>query len=471
LRFEIYLNVDLGDGEGIRLIKKEHAYPYFKEISDDYYGFSIEEDENVKNGFVFSETDNGYKALYVYKLALYQGGELICYVPFSSTDITSVDMDAWLDEWIEKLKCEIPDLTVQEIIAKLGAETVKEIFDGLWFEEELGGDIVVDGNGGIIADGGSKHGNQRERELLTALSSIDADTLLSLFASYTQEEKTLEAFILESDNATIINVLEAFRNQFEITEQNAYAIYTAIDGVYDVYNQLKSNYENRIREEYAGKVITDRLENIEKISFNFVLGTDLAPAGEYELHVLCRSLFKNYEGENTDEPHYHYIRIKGELKAPTNLKASEDGRYLTWDAVEGASRYDIYVNGEKRFESWESSYEHYGEIKNGDKVQIMATANNAYDSELSSEYTFVQPKLNQPVVSVNGSRVSWEYVENASGYTYTVNGGEERTVSGTYIRVYESGVVRIKAIDENRMYLDSEWVSVEVTVSSADKEK
>ena len=53
---------------------------------------------------------------------------------------------------------------------------------------------------------------------------------------------------------------------------------------------------------------------------------------------------------------------------------------------------------------------------------------------------------------------------------YTVNGQQYETYS-TSISVYESGTVRIKAVDENGSCLDSEWTSVTVTVGSSDKEK
>jgi len=469
VRFEIYLKFDLSDGAGIREINMYTAYPYFREVGDESYGFDIEIDENAKNGYVFTETDYDYKTLYVHKLALYKDSEFVCYVPFEANDIKSIDMEAWLDEWIEKLKCEVPDATAQEMIEKLGSEIIKEIFGELWFEEEMGNDIVVDENGMAGIVGGNKLGNQTERELLTALSSVDADTMLWLFKSQTQENKTLDAFIAESDNATIISVLNDFRDQIEITSQNAYAIYTAIDSVYDISDQLKCAYENCIREENANKEVTDLIEAIPAISFKFIVGTDLAPAGDYELRVLYRSILEDYKQEDDIKGYSaKYIRIKMDLEAPENIRL--EGRRILWDAVEGADEYKIYINGEYRFTTRETHYDNYGEIQKGDKVQIVAIGYYAYDSEPSDEYTFIPPQLNKPTVTVSGRRVSWNSVENANKYVYTVNGQQYETY-GTSISVYESGTVRIKAVDENGMYLDSEWTSVTVTVGSSDKEK
>ena len=469
LRLEVYLKFDLCDGTGVKEIKLNTAYPYFHKPGDESYGFNIEIDENVKNGYVFTETDYDYKTLYVHKIALYKDGEFVCYVPFEVNDITSIDMEAWLEEWIEKLKCEIPDATAKEMIEKLGSEIIKEIFDELWFEEEFGNDIVVDGNGMAGIVNGNKLGNQTERELLTALSSVDADTMLWLFKAETQENKTLEAFIAESSNATIISVLNDFRDQIEITSQNAYAIYTAIDSLYDVSDQLKRAYENCIREENANKEVTDLIEAIQAISFKFIAGTNLAPAGEYELRVLYRSILDNYDNEDDIKGYSaKYIRIKMDLEAPENIRL--EGRRIIWDAVEGADEYKIYVNGEERFTTRDTYYNNYGEIQKGDKVEIVATGYYAYDSEPSDEYTFIPPQLNKPTVTVSGRRVSWNSVENANKYVYTVNGQQYETYS-TSISVYESGTVRIKAVDENGTYLDSEWTSVTVAVGSSDKEK
>ena len=469
LRLEVYLKFDLCDGTGVKEIKLNTAYPYFHKPGDESYGFNIEIDENVKNGYVFTETDYDYKALYVHKIALYKDGEFVCYVPFEVNDITSIDMEAWLEEWIEKLKCEIPDATAKEMIEKLGAEIVGDIFNELQFKEEFGNDIVVDAEGMAGIVNGNKLGNQTERELLKALSSVDADTMLWLFKAQTQENKPLEAFIAESDNATIISVLNDFRDQIEITSQNAYAIYTAIDGVYDISDQLERAYENCIREEYANKEVADLIEAIPAISFKFIAGTNLAPAGDYELRILYRSILEDYNNEDDIKGYSsRNIRIKMDLEAPENIRI--EGRRIIWDAVEGADEYKIYINGEYRFTQREIYCDNYGEIQKGDKVQIVATGYYAYDSEPSDEYTFIPPQLSKPTVTVSGGNVSWNLVENATKYIFTVNGQQHETHS-TSIYVYESGTVRIKAVDENGIYLDSEWTSVSVTVGSADKVK
>ena len=49
--------------------------------------------------------------------------------------------------------------------------------------------------------------------------------------------------------------------------------------------------------------------------------------------------------------------------------------------------------------------------------------------------------------------------------------GQQYETYDTNIYVYESGTVRIKAVDESGMYLDSDWTSVNVNIGSSDKEK
>ena len=469
IRFEIYLNFDLGDGLGIKEINMYTAYPYFHEVSDDNYGFNIEIDENVKNGYIFQETDMDYKVLYVHRLALYKDNSFVCYVPFEVNDITSIDMDAWLEEWIEKLKCEIANVTIEQMIKKIGNEIVRDIFDELWFEEEFGNDIVVDENVVTELVDGSKLGNQRERDLLTALSSVDPELMLSLFKAKSNENMSLESFIEMSNNSTIISVLNEFRDQIEITDQNAYAIYNAINSIYDVYDQLKNVYDSYIREEYKNKEVTDLIETIPLISFKFITGLNLAPAGEYELRVLYRSILEDYkEDDDFKGCSINYIQIKKDLEAPKNIRF--EGNNILWDVVEGASEYIIYVNKEEFYHTYDNYYSNYGNIKNGDMIKIVATGYFAYDSEPSDEVIYIQPKLKAPAVTVSGRTIRWNTVENATKYVYIVNGQQYETYD-TNIYVYESGIVRIKAVDENGMYLDSDWTSVNVNIGSADKEK
>ena len=324
LRFEIYLKFDLCDGTGAKEIKLNTAYPYFHKPGDESYGFHIEIDENVKNGYIFTETDYDYKALYVHKIALYKDGEFVCYIPFDVNDITSIDMEAWLEEWIEKLKC----------------------------------------------------GNDQK--------------------------------------------------------------------------------------------VADLIEAIPAISFKFMVGTNLVPAGDYELRILYRSILEDYDNEDDIKGYSsRNIRIKMDLEAPENIRI--EGRRIIWDAVEGADEYVVYINGEERFTTRDTYY-NYGEIQKGDKVKIVATGYYAYDSEPSDEYTFIPPQLGKPMVTVSGRNVSWNSVANATKYVYTVNGVQYET-RDTSIYVSSNGTVRIKAVDENGTYLDSEWTSFTVNVGSSGKEK
>ena len=74
------------------------------------------------------------------------------------------------------------------------------------------------------------------------------------------------------------------------------------------------------------------------------------------------------------------------------------------------------------------------------------------------------------MVTVSGRNVSWNSVANATKYVYTVNGVQYET-RDTSIYVSSNGTVRIKAVDENGTYLDSEWTSFTVNVGSSGKEK
>jgi len=213
--------------------------------------------------------------------------------------------------------------------------------------------------------------------------------------------------------------------------------------------------------------ITDRIAAIPAVSFAFTAGTDLAPAGEYSLVIFSRSLLKDYEADEYETYRYRNIIIKSDLSAPENV--TFNGKTVLWNAVTGAEWYSVLING-REVDSTADTYCYCGGLNNGDEVEIVAKGRFAYDSKPSKKVIFVLPKLNAPTLSASGRRVSWNAIEHASKYVYTVNGKQYET-SATTVYVGESGTVRVKAVDESGNYLDSDWTAISVSVSSSDKEK
>ena len=83
--------------------------------------------------------------------------------------------------------------------------------------------------------------------------------------------------------------------------------------------------------------------------------------------------------------------------------------------------------------------------------------------------------LETPALSVEDQtatsfNVTWEAVENADSYTYTINDGEEQKTSGTSISC-SSGLsggkytIKVKATSGDGRYTDSGWASCEVDLA------
>ena len=77
-------------------------------------------------------------------------------------------------------------------------------------------------------------------------------------------------------------------------------------------------------------------------------------------------------------------------------------------------------------------------------------------------------RLATPVVSVSSEGLaSWEGVENASGYVYVINDGEEQRTQETMIELKNGDVIKVKAVGDDK-HADSKWsVSVKYTVATA----
>ena len=83
------------------------------------------------------------------------------------------------------------------------------------------------------------------------------------------------------------------------------------------------------------------------------------------------------------------------------------------------------------------------------------------------------PTLQIDTVTVSSATIVWETIENAASYAYTVNEGEEQTVTEPKA-VIESltaeteYTVKVKAVPgDTELYTNSEWATVTFTTSEA----
>lgn len=134
---------------------------------------------------------------------------------------------------------------------------------------------------------------------------------------------------------------------------------------------------------------------------------------------------------------------------------------VTWDAVENAASYACTLDGvagtivtqpSVRFDGLEPGRSYTVEVK------AVAGQEQYLDSEFAQITLTTLPatQLAAPVLSAgdateNSATVVWEAVPDAASYVYTVDGGEELTVTGlsAVVTGLESGMpatVRVKAV-------------------------
>ncbi len=187
---------------------------------------------------------------------------------------------------------------------------------------------------------------------------------------------------------------------------------------------------------------------------------------------------------------YEVLTVYGpQLATPTAAWSSDNRRSVEWNAVANANYYNVYKNGEFYNYIYQTSYNFYDAIAEGDTVQVQAIYADddpLYPtSALSAAITFTIPQLATPTVTQESTYVyTWERIENCSSYRIYVNGNEFETTGDTtlYIEDYRtqwyneygsSVTIRIQAVGDSYNYKDSELSnSVSVTVgysSSADK--
>lgn len=147
------------------------------------------------------------------------------------------------------------------------------------------------------------------------------------------------------------------------------------------------------------------------------------------------------------------------LSSPTAL--SYDGQRITWTSVSGASGYKLNI-GEQQFSLTDCfmEYTFEGEVV----VSVSATTDLelTYPSPRSLETCFSGKKrLATPIVSLNGSILSWQPIQNVEEYLITIDGVDSFFSNSTsfelknVIDVDGEYTIHVVAVSQDSYYLDS----------------
>ena len=182
------------------------------------------------------------------------------------------------------------------------------------------------------------------------------------------------------------------------------------------------------------------------------------------------SVEKTYTAPKVEPPVEPPVVQPEKLGVPT-VVIGEDG-VASWDEVDNADGY-LYKTGDEEIPTGERSVK----LSDGQSIVVKAVGDgkNYADGEWSVEKTYTAPKVEPPVEppvvqpeklgvptvtieKLTGVAI-WTKVENASGYAYKINGGEEQRVSSSVLacQLQPDDEVTVRAIGDGKNYTDGDW--------------
>lgn len=171
------------------------------------------------------------------------------------------------------------------------------------------------------------------------------------------------------------------------------------------------------------------------------------------LAISILTVFVACDNQNTEK----------QLKAPVLVV---DGTTVSWDAVENASGYDVFVNGISVGVQTETSYSLANNGAGSYEVAVIAKAmDGGKDSQVSKSVTVeIDEILGTPVLSISGNTVTWVAIDNAVAYEIYVNDVLVKTQSECIygIDATEPGVYKITVRAKGSGYYKDGEKSAEV---------
>lgn len=157
------------------------------------------------------------------------------------------------------------------------------------------------------------------------------------------------------------------------------------------------------------------------------------------------------------------------LAAP-QVTVSEDG-VASWRRIAYAQYYAYTINnGAEKLTD-----ECYVRLEGNQTIKVKAISGSVEyaDSDYSQAVVYVKHsvqamKLVTPQVTVSANGVaSWNSVNNAQSYVYTINDGEEISTNDRTVRLSENQTIKVKAVSGSSEYTDSDFSQPVTYVSGA----
>lgn len=139
---------------------------------------------------------------------------------------------------------------------------------------------------------------------------------------------------------------------------------------------------------------------------------------------------------------------------PQNI--TYDGALITWDAVPGADHYTVAIDGGTPHNTVAPSYAFNA---NGGEFSVRITAINKKGEEATEQNFTMMPKITELRVSDSGE-LSWDPVENASGYLVVIGSGAAVKTANTFYNDLPEGqnTVKVRPVGTSASYY-SMWTT------------
>ncbi len=191
-------------------------------------------------------------------------------------------------------------------------------------------------------------------------------------------------------------------NLFNVDEKTATLSWNAIENATNYYLTYTCGDENHLHENVSVNSTCYTFKNCEK------------PADGYKFTVKASA--SGYSSSTSETFTYNKA-----LKKPGKVVVA-DGTMLSWEPIENAQYYEVYV-GETKYTTLTNSLSlenHSGALE----IKVVAKARTLGASE-EATLTYTKEKLATPVnLTVNGGVVSWDEVSGATSYIVTIDGKE-----------------------------------------------
>ena len=153
------------------------------------------------------------------------------------------------------------------------------------------------------------------------------------------------------------------------------------------------------------------------------------------------------------------IKVKHSIAEPV---ITNSGSTISWTAIEGASEYAVYEDGVELSRVSGTSYTYVPTTGGDHALTVRAISGNESfnDSYHSNALKFNLSQIDAPVLSIEGTLVSWNAVTDAASYNVYVDGKLVTTTSETSYNVNIEAVgehaIQVQAVSSNPSLFDSE---------------